>query len=135
MKIKILLPLALLVVVVIVAVVYRSVEARPPSSAGRAAEVSVTAIALFTEFGQDEIEAGKKYNDKLVEVTGTVRAIKPDTNGTEVLLETGDPMGAVVCDFKAGEKIDLLKGSPARIQGYCAGYNMDVLLQRCSLTP
>jgi hypothetical protein len=134
MKAKVLLPLVLLVVVLIGAVVYHSIEARPPSSEGRTAEVKVKATELFAEFQRDELEAGKRYNDKLVEVAGTVRAINPRADGTEVLLETGDPMGAVVCDFRTGEMPDLAEGVPACIQGYCAGYNMDVLLQRCSIT-
>ena len=126
--------LAVLILAVIVGlIIYRSVEAPPSSAAGRSADVSLPATTLFAEFQQDEVKAGKRYNDKLVEVTGTVRAINLGADGTEVLLETGDPMGAVVCDFKTRDKIDMVKGSPVRIQGYCAGYNMDVLLQRCSV--
>ncbi|MEO8732974.1 MAG: hypothetical protein ABI373_01450 [Flavobacteriales bacterium] len=134
MKIRVLLPIVLLVVVVIGIMIYRAAEARPPSAAGRSADVKVTATSLFADFQQDEVNAGKRYNDKLVEVTGTVRSITAGSEGAEIILDSGDPMGAVVCDFKAGEKFDLSKGASARIQGYCAGYNMDVLLQRCSLS-
>ncbi len=134
MKIRFLLPIVLLVVVVIGIMIYRAAEARPPSAAGRSADVKVTATTLFAEFQQDEVNAGKRYNDKLVEVTGSVRSITAGSEGAEIILDSGDPMGAVVCDFNAGEKLDLSKGASARIQGYCAGYNMDVLLQRCSLS-
>ena len=124
----------LLLAIIVGLIIYRSVDAKPPSSAGRIADVTVNATDLFAEFQRDEVEAGKRYNDKLVEVVGTVRDITSGANGIEILLETGDPMGAVVCDFRSGEKLELSKGGQAHIQGFCAGYNMDVLLQRCSVS-
>jgi len=133
MRKRTILLILLLLAVVVGGLIYRSSQAPPASAAGRTADLSVAATDLFAEFRKDEMEAGKRYNDKLVEVSGIVRSVSTGRNGKEVLLETGDPMGAVVCDFAVNEKPGLSAGDAASIQGYCAGYNMDVLLQRCSI--
>lgn len=113
---------------------YRMYEAKTPTAAERSADVQVEAKALYDAFVLNETMAGATYNDKVVQVDGTVRDITTDADGrTNVLLETGDALGAVVCEFTADEKIDLQKNDPVRIKGFCAGYNMDVLLQRCSI--
>ncbi|MGV9012988.1 MAG: OB-fold protein [Flavobacteriales bacterium] len=117
------------------AIGYRMFAERPAQAADRTVELAVTASTLFNAFVQDETVAGKVYNDKVVEVIGVVRDVKIDAdNNVDVLVETGDPIGAVVCEFAAGEKVAAMKGDSVRIKGFCAGYNLDVLLQRCSIT-
>ena len=106
---------------------------KPVQAAEKTAEVRMTAIALYTAFAADETAAGKLYNDKVVQVSGTVREISSEANGpTNVLLETGDPLGAVVCEFAAANAPAWKKGMNVTVKGFCAGFNMDVLLQRCS---
>ncbi len=62
-----------------------------------------------------------KYNDKVVQVNGTVRDITAADDGrTNVLLETGDALGAVVCSSPP-MKIDLQKNDPVRHQGLLRG--------------
>lgn len=113
---------------------YERYTARTPTAAERSVDVAVEAKGLYEAFVQDEAAAGKRYNDKVVQVSGTVRDITTGADGrTNVMLETGDALGAVVCEFAAGEKVTLERNAPASIKGFCAGYNMDVLLQRCSI--
>ena len=113
---------------------YRQYNAEPLSAAGRTADFNVQAPALFTEFQQDEMAAGTRYNDKLVAVEGTVRSMSTAEEGlVNVVLETGDPLGGVVCELAPGTVPGLVAGDHTRIQGYCAGFNLDVLLQRCTV--
>jgi hypothetical protein len=134
MKTRTILLLVALVAAIAAMISYRMVDAKPSDAADRSAEVSVKATALYAEFVEDEVAAGKRYNDKVVEVDGIIRDITTGSDGgAEVHLETGDPLGAVVCTFNTGKMIGLTKGGTARIKGFCAGYNLDVLLQRCSV--
>lgn len=113
---------------------YRMFVEEPAKAADTKVDVSVSATTLFNAFAQDETAAGKVYNDKVVEVSGFVRSVNSAADtAVDVLLETGDPIGAVVCEFAAGEKFTAMKGDSVRIKGFCAGYNLDVLLQRCSM--
>lgn len=135
MKARTLLLIIAIPVAVAAVVGYRMYEARPAEAADRAVEISVDATTLYAEFTQDETAAGERYNDKVVAVQGVIRDIvHRDEGTTDVLLETGDPLGAVVCAFAAGEAAPTEKNSTVRIKGFCAGYNLDVLLQRCSIT-
>ena len=79
---------------------YRMYE-QPVATAGdQAADVSVTAEDLYRAFSTDEAAAGTRFNDKVVQVTGTVREIGAEGDGpVNVLLDTGDDLGAVVCEF------------------------------------
>ncbi|HNA32978.1 MAG TPA: hypothetical protein PL106_07625, partial [Flavobacteriales bacterium] len=81
----------------------------------------------------DEVAAGKLYNDKVVRVSGVVREVGTESTGpVNVLLETGDNLGAVVCEFERATAPALQKGQQVSLQGFCAGFNLDVLLQRCA---
>lgn len=134
MKKKILLPIALIVVAVGAYIGVRMYNAEVPSASGMSVDTKIQADALFNAFTSDEVGAGKAYNDKVIEVTGIVRDITRSADGRmSVLLETGDPLGAVVCEFPDPTE-DPVVGSEVVIKGFCAGFNLDVLLQRCALT-
>ncbi|MBP7513873.1 MAG: hypothetical protein KA791_04955 [Flavobacteriales bacterium] len=112
---------------------YRMYNAKTPTASERAADVDVDAVALFQAFSQDEVAAGKLYNDKVLQVKGTVREVSSPGNGpVNVLLETGDAMGAVVCEFPPDAVLAWQKGQNVTIKGFCAGFMLDVLLQRCA---
>lgn len=106
---------------------------RTPGASDRGADVSVDAVTLFQAFTADEMAAGKVYNDKVVEVSGKVRDVDAGSGGPyNVSLETGDPLGAIVCEFEPSSAPAWKVGDAVRLKGFCAGYNMDVLLQRCA---
>lgn len=98
------------------------------------ADVVLSATELFSAFVSDEVAANNRFNDKVVEVSGAVREVNGGgTSPVNVLLETGDPLGAVVCEFEPGATLALKKDAQVTIKGFCAGYNLDVLLQRCAI--
>ena len=79
--------------------------------------------SLIAAFDADTASASKKYIDKIVEVTGTVKKI--DTTGSLVLGEE-DNLSEVVVGLdrrhmKDYENVKL--GSVAVIQGICSGYS------------
>lgn len=134
MKRKHILLLLGLVIAASAVLVYRMTQAKPAVAEGRTADLTIGAPELFTAFQADEVAAGKRFNDKLVAVKGAVREVSTIPGGmAQVLFETGDPLGAVVCVLEPGTEPVPAKGDTARIQGFCAGYNLDVLLQRCSI--
>lgn len=112
----------------------RQYDRAPEEAAGKRPKATVEASILLQEFMEDEAAAGDKYNDKVIAVTGTVRAIgEPKGGKVSVLLETGNALAAVACEFDQAEMPRLEKGTRVTVQGYCAGYNLDVVLQRCAL--
>ncbi|MBV6403792.1 MAG: hypothetical protein IT228_09655 [Flavobacteriales bacterium] len=104
-----------------------------PTSALEAAE-TMTAEALLKAYTEDENAANARFNGKVLLVTGTVREVKTPENGlVDVVLETGDPLAGVVCQFaQADVPATLTAGAPARIKGVATGLLMDVVLQRCA---
>lgn len=113
---------------------YRMYDRPTPTAAGTSAEVTIDAPDLFRAFQEDEMAAGRSYNDKVIEVAGTVRSMDTPGNGpVNVMLESGDPLGAVVCEFDPAVAPTWEPGTAVRLKGFCAGYNLDVLLQRCAV--
>ncbi len=130
---KLLLGILLLVALVGVFIGYRAYSAKTPTASERATDVTVDATALFTAFVTDEIAAGKTYTDKVLQVSGRVRDVSQGSDGiVNVTLETGDALGGVVCEFTVDRAPKWKKDSQVTVKGICAGYNMDVLLQRCA---
>lgn len=112
---------------------YRMYNAKTPTASEKSVDVVVDAPTLFAAFSQDEMAAGNLYNDKVLQVKGVVREVGAAGNGpVNVLLETGDALGAIVCEFAPDQAPAWQKGQTATLKGFCAGYNLDVLLQRCA---
>ncbi|MFT3885119.1 MAG: hypothetical protein QM724_06720 [Flavobacteriales bacterium] len=130
---KILL-LVLVLAVIGGAVGYKMYDRRPEPAAARAPDIVVPATDLYKDFVTDEAAAGVRYNDKVVQVSGRVlKIVKEEQGRTSVQLDTGDPLGAVVCEFTPDAPPIFADSSTATIKGFCAGYDLDVLLQRCSV--
>lgn len=106
---------------------------RPPAgTAGAAAEVVISADSLLLAFTADESAANARFNEKVVEVSGKVREVKPEGSKVNVSLETDDALAGVVCEFPADQPLSLRAGDQVRIKGVCTGYLIDVILVRCS---
>lgn len=74
----------------------------------------------------DEVAAGKRYTDEVIEVNGTVRGVSAPQGGkVSVLLETGNPLAAVVCS----PSIDVRLGP--RLNGNCERVLCGLRLGRC----
>ena len=105
-----------------------------PTSELEATE-TIEAAALLQAYTTDENAANARFNGKVLLVSGTVREVKSPENGlVDVVLETGDPLAGVVCQFaQADLPATLAAGAPARIKGISTGLLMDVVLQRCAV--
>lgn len=100
--------------------------------------IKVTAVQLFNDFSTNEVSAQKKYvpeevGNKKVEITGQINAIGKNEDG-EIFytLKTSDEMFGVKCIMDKGEEISNAKvGDNIAVRGFCDGYNMDVIINRC----
>jgi len=97
------------------------------------ADYSVKATQLFTEFSANESAANGKYLNKVVSVSGVITEISAvDSLGISILLETGNPLFGVSCQFPSGNNGKLpARGSNIKIKGLCTGKLMDVVLVKC----
>jgi hypothetical protein len=117
------------------------------------AEITITAKALNTAFSENEAASNKKYNDKIISVTGSVKEILKDSKNITITLDAEDGMNTVSCSFfscsesdkktfgkncdlanQENEKAASLKiGQSVKIKGKCTGYLMlsGVVLNLC----
>jgi len=102
--------------------------------------ISITARQLFTDFNNNETEAQKKYvprklGDKKLEISGEISEIgKNEDNETYYILKTGDANFGVKCIVdKGGESDNAKVGNSIVVRGFCTGYNMDVIVNRCKV--
>jgi hypothetical protein len=93
--------------------------------------VAASAYYGYREWNRDLVQAEDTKADVTLKAEELFQAFVTDE--VNVLLETGDALGAVVCEFEPGTAVDLKKDAQVTIKGFCAGYNLDVLLQRCAI--
>ncbi len=97
-----------------------------------AADFTLTADELYAAFDENEEAAMSQYQDKVIQVSGTVRRTKVDSNQFNIVLKaSGSMTGGINCAMRdlSGESPD--KGSEITIKGRCQGYLMDVVLNNC----
>lgn len=95
----------------------------------------VSAQELLAAFNADEAKAMSTYarTDEVIQVTGTVRAVdRSDPAKVNVVLETGDALASVICEFEPAHAPAWKEGAQVKVNGVCAGILIDVLLQRCA---
>lgn len=100
--------------------------------------IKVTSTELFNDFSTNEAAAQKKYvpekvGEKKVEISGEISEVgKNDAGETWYTLKTNDPMFGVKCIIDKGYEIAGTKaGDKITVRGFCDGYNMDVIVNRC----
>ena len=131
-----------LVMVVLVVIVggwyaYSVYQEKTPDVVGKKPEVVTTAKELLEAFDKDTADARRKYIDKIVEVSGTVKRI--DTTGSVVLGEEGTASEVTIgLDRRHIDDYKKIKaGAVAKFQGVCSGYdkgNSDDLLASLGTT-
>ncbi|MFN3875026.1 MAG: OB-fold protein [Flavobacteriales bacterium] len=111
--------------------------------AGMHAAHAVDARQLLADFIADDAAARAKYvgeKEQAIEVVGIIRAVEPGDGAAlaNVVLETGDEMAGIACEFAPGNLPPEWKaGDEVRVKGICQGYTGegmmpgDVVLQRC----
>jgi len=97
----------------------------------------VTATELLAAFVADEPGATSRFvgtTEQVVQVSGAIRAIEPVSEGmTNIILETGDDLAGVVCEFSPGDvPPSWAPGSNVSVKGVCTGMLLDVVLVRCA---
>lgn len=119
-------------------IAYILAQPKPPLDIHSApTELAVNATGLYADFEQDETSANATYAGKVIEVSGTLNAVEQDEAGGYVLsLETGSPLGQVVCNLPASEKLSATAttiNQAMKIKGVCTGYLFDVVLDNATI--
>lgn len=100
--------------------------------------VQVNAIDLYAAYEQNEIAAGEKYKDKILEISGTVDSIGRDlTDSMYVTLETNNLLGSVQCFLKDSETekaSQLQSGQEVILTGEADGMMItNVVIDECTI--
>lgn len=99
--------------------------------------IKVTAIQLLQDFSTNETTAQQKYvpqklGDKKVEVSGEVKEVGKNEDGeTYYILKSNDEMFGVKCIMDKKETKKAKPGDAIIVRGFCDGYNLDVIVNRC----
>lgn len=97
-------------------------------------EVVISAEDLYVAYNEDERGSSLAYNGKILEVTGTISNIKEIDGFTNVYLATSDMMAEISAELDPQHPFDEANykvGDEVTLRGECAGYNLDVVLNRC----
>lgn len=98
------------------------------------ADFSLSSADLYRAYGENEREANTKYLNKILEVKGTISTINTVDVGSSFVLDSGDPMGGITCEFESSDATkDLAVGQTVSVKGFCTGKLIDVVLTRCSV--
>jgi hypothetical protein len=99
------------------------------------ATFEIEAAVLTHEFENNEEASNTKYLGKIIAVSGTVNSISIDEQNVIVYLKNEDELSGVMCSLnKSTFDADRIKtGNRVKIKGICAGYLMDVQLNKCAL--
>jgi tRNA_anti-like len=131
----------LIIVLLVIAVgawyAYSRYQEKTPDVVNKKPDVVTTAKDLLEAFNTDTATARKKFVDKIIEVTGTVKRF--DTTGSVVLGEEGDASEVTIgLDRRHIEDYKKIRtGVIAKFQGVCSGYergNDDDLLASLGTT-
>lgn len=128
---------AVVAVAAVVTTVASEYGRKPGTAAGKKEVAFVTAMELLAAFATDEAVANARYvgtQEQAIRVTGIIRSIGAGgSDQVNVVLEAGDPMAGVVCEFnKADVPADWTVGDTVALKGICTGYLIDVILNRCN---
>ena len=97
--------------------------------------ISISAQQLYSEYKENQIAADQKYDNQILEVSGTVNSIGKDiVDSMYVALNTGDIIGSVQCmleDSEIDKAVNLVEGQSIVVQGKNSGMLMNVILRNC----
>jgi tRNA_anti-like len=97
-------------------------------------ETSISADDLLKAFKENEAQAGNKFINKVIEVSGNIADSKNENNQIIIQIETTDMLSNVICTLdstQTSNKKEYKVGQSIRIKGICSGYLSDVILDRC----
>jgi len=110
---------------------------KPFQNIGKAkAAYVLSSSELFSQFEKNTSESLKKYQGKVLEISGSVQTVEiQEKYATVILANEGDFYG-INCSFNAKhlEGLNsLVIGQLATIKGECKGYIDDVIINNCVL--
>jgi hypothetical protein len=110
------------------------------------ASIEISAFGLVSSFLENSADANQKYLDNVVEITGTVKSVKPDQlQQIVILLKEDGQLAGISCTFTSETSptaSELVVGSKITIKGIVragATYDADmdlyenVVVEKCSL--
>ena len=107
---------------------------KPHAGVGnKAPEVQISVADLYNEYQRDELNADKKFLNRIIEVTGEVTDVQTTSGSTIITLSLAGELGGVSCRLATNENpnIDSHKTKIMTIKGKCSGFLMDVNLVDC----
>ena len=138
--IKILLGLAA-VGIIAAFIVYHYVYNKPhPDYANMDAAYSLPAAELYKAYTSDKNEAGKKYNGKVIAVSGKLSKVETKDSTTTCIFVFNQGMfgdEGVRCTMSrnfSGQAKKFQPDGEVKFKGFCTGFNdTDVILDKCSI--
>lgn len=134
----------LLVLVIVMAAVgfyaYREYNRTNKDLKNVTADFTMDAAALIASFEKDSSSANKKYVDRLIAVSGHVKAIDAQGNPVVIALGESGQMSSVQCSMDSAYAKDyktIKEGDALTVKGMCTGgrteelFGTDVILNRC----
>lgn len=139
MKIKVLvMKKAVIIISVLVAAAaigygFYMFNKKTPSLEKTTPDYTLTADELYRDFSTDEVSALKKYEGKVLQVTGAILNITQTDSISYIVLNAEDALfGAVNCSFNNLGEIPK-KEATIVVKGICQGYLTNVILNNCVL--
>lgn len=96
-------------------------------------DIVITADDLFKDFEQDEQLALKKYEGKVLQVTGKIMMVSQTDSISSILLEAENALiGGINCSFNELEE-NLQTEDVVSVKGQCQGFITSVILNNCAI--
>ena len=93
--------------------------------------MSLTADELYQSFSLDETDATKKYQGKVLQVSGKILSISQSDSISNIILNAEDALfGGINCSFNSLGSMPK-KGDEIQVKGRCQGYLTSVILNNC----
>jgi len=104
------------------------------TSVGKCARYPISALELQKLYLANDQAASKKYTDETVYIRGMYIGTGINPMGTAyMLLRSTDRFHAIKCYLRNREDINIAKGSPVLLKGYCRGQIWDLKIEECEL--
>jgi uncharacterized protein (DUF1330 family) len=141
---KIILLLLLLAAVAAAWYGYKEYTRTNKDLASAKADFVLAATDLIKEYESNDAASAEKYNGKIVEISGQVKAVEKDDKGyCTVVIGDNTSMSSVRCAIDSTHQdkaTGLINQSSVTVRGACTGYNKDemglgsdIILNRCVL--
>lgn len=136
--------LAIVFVLVLVVAVWYGFEEynrKPQNIADAKPDFKIADTLLIKEFEANAAEAGKKYTNRLLFVSGYIKKLEKKGGAFTLSLGSAANMSSVLCAADSTQQPGLLKeGAQVTLKGVLVGFNgddllgFDVILNRCVIT-